>query len=77
MRLNIEDAFRCYLLRLITKAVGLYHSRGNSRIGLLDYFELTVVWNMKTILGCIVQVCCDWNVSNHILYSKWHMKYGI
>jgi hypothetical protein len=32
-RLNIEDAFRCYRLRFTTKAVGLYHSRGISRIG--------------------------------------------
>src|SRR5262249_35332538 len=44
---------------------------------LIGLFELSRVWNRRAIYGCVVQVCCAWNVGDHIAYAICDISYFI
>jgi len=63
--------------RLLRKMCDSYTLAWNPLHRLIGLFELSRVWNKRTIYGCVVQVRSAWNVSDHIAYAICNMKYCI
>ena len=63
--------------RLLRKMCDSYTLAWNPLHRLIGLFELSRVWNKRTIYGCVVQVRSAWNVSDHFAYAICNMKYCI